>query len=129
MAERSYAFGGGISGAATEEAGMRTARLSTLACRTCGGAIAGAWGARSAVMHGMAAVQLPDDGPEHGAVPVEVRASGMRSTADPAGALFAADRPMLATAPGAFALAIVAIVAIGCMSGTTHTAPPATIVR
>ena len=76
-------------------------------------------------MQGMAAVQIPDAGLEQGLMSVDAPASGIGLAAAFADVMPAMSG-MLAMGAGASALTTPAI---GSMPGTTHTTPPATIVR
>jgi hypothetical protein len=118
-----------MSGADTDDAGIRAATVSTMPCRTDGRAIDSSRSAPSAVTHGMAAEQVPDAGPEQGLLSVEAPAFVIASAA-PGAVTFSAVMPPM---PGMVAIGLggsaLTAPAIGCMPGTTHTTPPATIVR
>ncbi len=76
-------------------------------------------------MQGMAAVQVPDAGPEQGLLSVGAPASGIElALAFPA--VKSAMSGMRAMGPDASALIAPAM---GCIPGTTHTTPPVTILR
>ena len=80
-------------------------------------------------MQGMAAVHVPDAGPEQGLVSVEASASVVGPNVGAAVASSAVMPPMPGMLAMGFAAFALTAAAIGCMPGTTHTTPPATIVR
>ena len=118
-----------MSGADTDEAGIRTATVSTVPCRTGDRASGSPGSAPSAEMQGMAAVQVPDAGLEQGLSLVEAPASVIGSIVGVAAAFSVVVRPMPAMPAMAVDASELTAPAIGCMPGTTHTTPPATIVR
>lgn len=65
--ERSYARGGGISGAEPDEAGIRTVCDSTCSRGVAALASVSGVSAPSAMTHGIVAAHVPDAGPEQGA--------------------------------------------------------------
>ena len=80
-------------------------------------------------MHGMALVQISGAGPEQGRSSVEATASAIGSNVGAAAARSDVRAPMPDIAAMGLDASALAAAAIGCMPGTTHTTPPATIVR
>ena len=126
--ERSYARGGGSSGSEPEDAGINTANVYAAVAWTGGTESDTVASAPSAVVQGMEARHDPGAGPEHGGwpddVPCAAIALGLRALV----ALVApSDMPTIgAITPCA---AGPPVPAMACMPGTTHTAPPVTILR
>lgn len=125
--ERSYARGGGISGAEPDEAGIRT--VSDCACARGAAALASVSGvsAPSAVMHGMVAAHVPDAGPEQGASCDVV--SPAASVTDAACFVPASPIAMPGMDVPALGPSVATLPDIGAIPGTTHRAPPATMLR
>ncbi len=80
-------------------------------------------------MQGMAAVQVPDAGPEQGLLSVEAPEFAIGGEVGATVACSAIVSPMPAILGMVLDASVVTAPAAGCMPGTTHTTPPATIVR
>ena len=111
-----------MSGAAPEKAGIVTASESRPALPECGGAIDAPASAPNAEMHDMVARHAPDTGASQGAVSDDAVCSSLIAAA----AASTTISDMAAICPDASARAAPAI---GCIPGTTHTAPLATMLR
>jgi hypothetical protein len=116
-----------MSGAEADDAGTSTASVCTMPCSTGGNAIDAARSAPSAVMHGMAAVQLLDAGPEDSLFPVDALAAVDGWDAGAATAMTAGVPAMPGMVPIGIGVSPVAAPVIAGIPGTTHTTPPATI--
>ncbi len=118
-----------MSGANSDDAGIRTATDPTMPCRTVGRAIGSPLAAPSAEMHGMAAVQAPDAGAEHGDLSVETPSSVVGYDVGAADSV----SPVFPSMPGMSGMdrdaSALTAAAIRCIPGTTHTTPSAVIVR
>ena len=135
---RSYALGGGRSGALPDDAGMSTASSETRPEGSCVAKAPTNAAAASAVTHDPAARQEPEAGPGQrafccgvasleDAVPVPVDGATPCSSVASRGDT-AEPRPVIAAMLGSPSDSIAAP-AIGAIPGTTHTAPTATMLR
>lgn len=126
--ERSYARGGGISGAEPDDGGTRTDSHCASTRTGAAGARTTPESAPSAVKHGIVDAQLPDAGPEHGECSDDAPSDAGATAAAPGlGPGASITMPPIGWLAGA-ASAITGP-DIGAMPGTTHTAPPATMLR